>query len=82
MKKLTVKLIYFRKGGKFYDEGEFEVDSTIPLWKIWDMVKKMHKVGNLPGLVSGARFPFISVNVPGHIHEHPWLFVNQEGLET
>lgn len=82
MKKLTVELIYFRKGGKFYSEGKFEVDSTTSLWGIWDMVKKMHKDGELPGLVSGARFPFIHVNVPGHEHEHPWLFVDQGGLET
>lgn len=82
MKKLTVKLTYFKRRGKFYDEGTFEVDSTTPLWEIWDMVKKMHKDGELPGLVSGARFPFIFVNVPGHYAEHPWLFVDQEGLET
>lgn len=82
MKKLTVKLTYFKRRGKFYDEGTFEVDSTTPLWEIWDMVKKMHKDGELPGLVSGARFPFICVNVPGHYAEHPWLFVDQEGLET
>lgn len=82
MKKLTVKLTYFKRGGKFYSEGTFEVDSTTPLWGIWNMVKKMHKDGELPGLISGARFPFIYVNVPGHEHEHPWLFVDQGGLET
>lgn len=82
MNKLTVKLTYFKKSGKFYDEGKFEVDSTTPLYRIWDMVKKMHKDGELPGLVSGARFPFIHVNVPGHEHEHPWLFVDQGGVET
>lgn len=82
MKKLTVKLIYFTKRGKFYSEGEFKVGSTASLWEVWDMVKKMHKDGELPGLISGARFPFIYVNVPGHEAEHPWLFVDQEGLET
>ncbi len=82
MKKLTVRLTYFKRGGKFYDEGTFEVDFTTRLWEIWDMVKKMHKDGELPGLVSGARFPFIHVNVPGHEHERPWLFIDQGGLET
>jgi hypothetical protein len=82
MKKLTVRLTYFKRGGKFYSEGEFKVDSTASLLEVWDMVKKMHKDGELPGLVSGARFPFIYVNVPGHEAEHPWLFVDQEGLET
>jgi hypothetical protein len=80
--KLTVKLTYFKRWGKFYGEGEFEVDSTTPLWKVWDMVKKMHKDGELPGLISGARYPFIHVNVPGHYAEHHWLFVDQGGLET
>ncbi len=30
MNKLTVKLTYFKRWGKFYGEGEFEVDSTTP----------------------------------------------------
>lgn len=50
MKKLTVKLTYFKRRGKFYDEGTFEVDSTTPLWEIWDMVKKCTKTVSCRGL--------------------------------
>lgn len=73
---LTCKLTYFKRTGKFYDEGSFDVPETMSLHEIWDMVRAKKNAGQLPGLVEGAGREFIvSVNVPGHRHEHPHLVV-------
>lgn len=73
---LRVKLTYFKKNGKFYDEGSFEVLNSIPLHTVWNRVREMRENGRLPGLVEGAGREFmILVNVPGHPHEHPHIIV-------
>jgi hypothetical protein len=72
-KSLTCHLTYFKKRGKFYDEAKFPVDSSMQLFKIWEMVEDMRNRGRLPGLVDGAKEFVILVNVPGHRHEHPRL---------
>lgn len=75
-KELTVKLTYFKKNGKFYDEAEFRAYADWPLYEIWNLVRKLREEGRLPGLVDGAGREFmILVNVPGHRHEHPHLIV-------
>jgi hypothetical protein len=75
-KELTVKLTYFKKSGKFYDEAEFRAYTNWELYQIWHLVRKLREGGRLPGLVDGAGREFmILVNVPGHRHEHPHLIV-------
>jgi len=69
----VVNLTYFRKGGKYYSEGSFEVPASMELFQVWDAVLDLRTKGRLPGLVNGARDYQILVNVPGHPHEHPRL---------
>lgn len=67
-----VELIYFRKNGKYYTEGEYE-SSREYLYEIWEDVQKMHRDKCLPGL-RPEHSPFIVlVNVPDHPHDHPHL---------
>lgn len=74
--ELTVKLVYFKRSGKFYDQSEFRVYASWSLYEIWNLVRKLREEGRLPGLVDGAGREFmILVNVPGHRHEHPHLIV-------
>lgn len=73
---LVVKLSYFKQSGKWYSNGDFTVPATLSLIDIWDMVKKIMKQGKLPGLVTGGGSEFyVLCNVPGHVHEHPALFI-------
>lgn len=73
---LAVKLTYFKRLGKFYDEGEFRVHRSVSLFHIWDDVIERRDNGNLPGLIEWAGKEFIIlVNVPGHEHEHPRLIM-------
>jgi hypothetical protein len=73
---LAVNLTYFKRGGKFYDKGNFRVHKSVSLFQIWDDVIKRRDSGNLPGLVEGAGKGFIIlVNVPGHDHQHPRLIM-------
>jgi hypothetical protein len=73
--QLTVKLTYFKQGGKYYSDGEFSVDQSIMLTDVWGLVARMRDRGELPGLVEGATEFNILVNVPGHPHEHPRLIM-------
>ena len=76
VRTLFVKLTYFKKSGKFYDEGVFEVLESEPLHVVWGHVREMRESGKLPGLVDGAGREFmVLVNVPGHPHEHPYIIV-------
>lgn len=70
-----VKLIYFKGNGKFYSSGSY-VSEKEHLFEIWDEVAQMQREGHLPGLVSGAGMPVVSVKVPQHPHKHPHLVVN------
>jgi hypothetical protein len=71
-----VKLVYYKRSGRFYDQGELQVDADLPLFEIWDHVRALRARGRLPGLVDGAGREFIvSVDAPGHRHEHPRLLM-------
>ena len=74
IKKLTVKLTYFRDTGKYYTHGEYETEHK-PLHQIWDEVRDMADEQRLPGLRPGHSDFIISVDVPGHEHEHPRLVI-------
>ena len=77
MAHLTVNLIYYKKTGKFYSSGDFLVCEDTPLHVIWDIVAHKSVAGNLPGLVfsTHAHDFIISIDVPGHEHEHPHLMI-------
>lgn len=49
----TIKLVYFKKGGKYYSEGEYESHGAY-LYDYVKEVKTMQANGKLPGLVDGA----------------------------
>ena len=77
MANLTVKLNYYKKTGKWYASGKFLVRDDKDLHKIWNQVKLMMANGYLPGLVQSSE-PYeyiVSVDVPGHKHEHPHLII-------
>lgn len=73
MGRLKVELTYFKKSGKYYSEGSFFMHESISLWKIWEAVEAMQKVGVRPGLIRGTSEFITLINVPGHQHEHPHL---------
>jgi len=73
---LTCKLTYFKKSGRYYHQGSFDVAATHELFEIWDHVRARRDAGRLPGLVDGAGREFmILAEVPGHRYEHPHLII-------
>lgn len=75
---MLVKLTYFRLGGKFACEGEYETDKQL-LFEIHGEVQERIEAGRLPGLIAGLSKYIVSVDVPEHPHNHPRL-VMAEGL--
>lgn len=73
-KQWTVHLIYFKRTGKYYSEGEY-ISHKRYLFEIWDEVEEMFKQGQRPGLVDGANEFYVLVEVPGHPQEHPRLIL-------
>jgi hypothetical protein len=74
--KLVANLTYFRRSGKYYCEGTLEVDASRDLFKIWEDIRALRNACRLPGLIEGHSDEYIvSVDVPGHKHEHPHLIV-------
>jgi hypothetical protein len=56
---MKVQLTYFKSGGKYYSDGEYETEKE-QLWEIWDEIREMLKKGKKPGF---------------HKHEHPRLIM-------
>ena len=82
MESITVQLTYFKRNGKFYDEGKFPASMHTPLYRIWENVRDMQEQGKLPGLVDGAGKEFnILVNAPGHPHDHPHIVMTTHSSE-
>lgn len=78
MAHYKVGLTYFKLTGKYYSFGEMKVNKNMHLQDIWEQIIQMRDAGNLPGLRSSAApydYYIISVEVPGHPHEHPHLIV-------
>jgi len=46
-----VKLKYFKSNGKYYSEGELDLDVKNEFWDVINRVINMIKGGNRPGLV-------------------------------
>lgn len=68
----TVRLTYFREGGKYYSDSEYRTD-TQDLGDIFVEVRNMLAAGKRPGLIDGANEFYTLIEVPGHPHEHPRL---------
>ena len=76
MNQQLVKLVYYKRSGKFYDQGELHVDESLELFRIWGHVRDLRDRGQLPGLIEGAGKEYIvSVDAPGHRNEHPHLLM-------
>lgn len=71
---MKVNLVYYRPTGKYEHSASYETEQTV-LFKIWDEVAQMASEGRLPGMIEGhgKDYYIISVDVPGHEHEHPHL---------
>ncbi len=77
MNTITVRLTYFKRNGKYYCHGEYEVPVGLSLLHIWDQVERRRESGNLPGLVHGAGREFIVlIEVPAHPNAHPKLITS------
>lgn len=74
---MKVQLTYFKSGGKYYSDGEYETEKE-QLWEIWDEIREMLKKGKKPGLIDGPNEFHVLVNVAGHKHEHPCLIICDE----
>lgn len=72
---MRVKLTYFKRSGKFYASGFFDVAPVRTMDDIWDAVRYRLRIGQLPGLVESATDFVIHVDVPRHPHRHPRLIL-------
>jgi hypothetical protein len=71
---MKAKLTYFKDTGKYYGEGEMEIDDpNRPLFEVWAQVRHLMKLQRLPGLVENHSNFIVLVNVPDHPHDHPRL---------
>lgn len=71
---MRVKLTYFKNSGKYYSEGFYKT-SKEELFEIWDEVRSMLSDGIRPGLCDGHSEFHVLVNVLGHKHNLPHLFL-------
>jgi hypothetical protein len=77
---MKVELIYFKKSGKYYADGEYTTKLTVDdgLYKVWDEIEDMFRREKRPGLVDGRQEFTTLVSVPEHPHDHPHLIMPQE----
>lgn len=68
----TVKLTYFKRGGKYYSEGEYETQIE-HLFEIFDEVRELLWSKQLPGLMVGHSDFITLIEVPDHPNDHPRL---------
>ena len=72
---MKVKLTYFQENGKFYTEGEIDMELDY-LFIIWDKLEKMFKEGKRPGLTDGHSGLHVLVTTEFHPEDIPHLFLN------
>ena len=70
-----VKFMYFKPSGKYYSDGEWEVPADLPMHEIFFEARKKLNAGDRPGLTPGGTRFHCVVSAPGHIHDHPMLWV-------
>ncbi len=71
---MLVKLTYFDFKGKYRTEGSYRTKFE-HLYEIFNEVKMMLDIGNLPGMISGRQKVLVHVNVPDHPLNHPVLIL-------
>lgn len=71
---MRVELVYFKKNGKFYGRGVYEVEPQ-PLYKVWEEIEQLLEKGKRPGLNDGQSGFHVLINVPEHEHNHPHLLI-------
>lgn len=72
---MLVKLTYFKASGKYYTEGKCYAKRGLPLFRIWELLDDMLKLGKRPGLVDGCNEFTVLIDVPDHQNNHPHLIV-------
>ena len=70
----TFKLLYFKSSGKYYSEGDFEVDGEQPLFIIYRNLKHRFELGFRPGLIDGHSGYTVVVVDSDHPDFYPILF--------
>lgn len=71
MATATLKLTYFKPSGKYYSEGEIEVDSSTDWNTCIELVRFRFEGACLPGLVTGAKNYIVHVNSDNHPSAYP-----------
>lgn len=76
---LRVRLVYFKRSGKYYTEGKFEtLGYPYTMSYLYDYVQKLRRRGVLPGLACGAGKEFIIlVQIVSH-PEEPYALILPE----
>lgn len=69
----TYIVMYFKPSGKWYESSEFKIDGLEH--KAVEEVRRMRRVGALPGLTSGTWDGFIMVQRRGGTGNYPTLIV-------
>ncbi len=72
--KFKVELTYFKQSGKYYSTASYTSQEE-KLFKIFEEVREMKRIGKLPGLVSGCTEFLVLINVSNHPHNHPRLIL-------
>lgn len=68
-----VKVIWFKPSGKYYSEGEYEVNDNEFIWDTFGKFKENLKLGIRPGLVDSKNNEFFAVVTVGD--QAPALFL-------
>lgn len=69
---MKAKLTYFQANGKYYADGECEVDGSLPLYLIW---KHIDGLNPAPGLLTNGRSFNVLIEVPDHEYSHPHMLM-------
>lgn len=72
---IKVNLTYFKKSGKYYSGGSYQVEHK-GLYEIWEDIEKMLLQGKRPGLMDGFDGFHVLIRIPEHEHDHPHLLLN------
>ena len=70
-----VNFMYFKPSGKYYSEGEWQVPGDKPMHEIFIEARKKLDDGDTPGLKPGGTRFHCVISAPGHIHDHPMLWI-------
>lgn len=74
---MKAQLMYFKLTGKWFMDTEWEVPieyQSLPLFEIWDYLRRLQRIRRLPGLHEGhSAYDVVVVSVKDHPRDHPVL---------